>query len=143
MKTYNLSYERVFSYGISMGAYAALYFGLQNKFAGVIIHDLYELPADYANLHNMTNPNLLEIIDKTKYIPFISMQFNKFEMDKSTAINILNKLKQRIPIFFITRAVESGGHAQCSPSKAYIETTIEYFEKIAPFVRIDCPPPIK
>lgn len=139
METANVSAEKTFTIGGSMGGYAAIYYASLMQLNGAITNNPQ---IDYASTraHQYQNwernirkvgsewYDLPEFIFKWPCIPNIYLEYGNYRADRLAAEKLISALTQSENSLFIVRKTNWPGHTVNALSKITIESAIRMFE---------------
>lgn len=134
MRRSNLSPSDVYMIGHSMGGYAALYYGLLLHVGGIFALrpqiDWYH-GIQYFSIKKLEKiwVNIDELILKTKYIPYMYLQFGEFGPDKGAGETCISALLKKKACAIVEKTMNAS-HMGYHPTKEFINATLSYFELI-------------
>lgn len=131
----NLSSAQTFAVGSSMGAYAALYYGITMQFKGIFAglpQITWDLAVNYVPIDGIRENwiDIAQLAITARRLPFIYIQESNFIYDKEALYYFLTSLKQRPDYLVIANQTSNLGHTPFLPTKTLIKKTLRYFESL-------------
>jgi pimeloyl-ACP methyl ester carboxylesterase len=135
---YNITRDRTYTIGGSMGGYTAIFFAVDMELKGAIsIHPQVTYQSTRKHRVNDWETKILQcgskFYDLTDYlfkrrkVPFIYLEYGEYEADKEGAEKLIRALQKR-EAFVVFRKTANPDHVTENPSKQTVESILNLFE---------------